>query len=722
MVCSSYVPPVCAHKTAARRLSRRRPTLVRPRLTSYSEPFEASELTANFGRGYGFQTSNNTMCQDMSLTDEERASVADRRRVWASRKYCQLQPATTRHARDGKGSTDSRPSHGDSSNTTEPDPALTALLRGLLNQLSTDLVMISLLDDHTQFFISGASNENCDAAKVTLESTQWYGCDKVIHHGGLCERTIAIEETPGQHGAIYEVLDMSTDERTRDLPFVNGKLASFRHYIGSPITTPAGYNVGTVFAMGRDPSPTGVDAAQRHYLCETSKHVMRQLVQAMQALEGRRAATYNTAITSFLYGAAYKEIGQIFDETPETPPREVATSVYGIAGKLLRDFFSLDGLAFQDMPLSGSGRKPKDPMANADDDLILASSLQPGVAAMLPIGSDSVRKLLEVFPQGGIIYTNEQGSEKTFSSFASGGASPLDPATNAALNNSLPGATQIVFAPLWDALHSRTTAICFGWVTDNERVFESEIDLTAMSSFCMAAMSHILRVESQRLDRVKSDFLGSISHETRSPLHNVLGNLELLLATDCDAEQREMLVNARFGATQLLESIDKILQYSRVSGQPKLASESLPIKEPYMPGLDNCLPDQDADQDRGDILQVGQRPGEKGTASGHTDLIGFCEEIVEDVSKRMRLSNTIMSPISGRRGTNGSNHTSSRGQQEASSEGEGVDEGYFSVILFDARSVDNRQVASNGGIRIILENLLVSTRVFGLAREGQFLT
>jgi hypothetical protein len=185
-----------------------------------------------------------------------------------------------------------------------------------------------------------------------------------------------------------------------------------------------------------------------------------------------------------------------------------------------------------------------------------------------------------------------------------------------------------------------------------------------------------------------------------------------------------MLISARFGATQLLESTGKILQYSRVSGQSTLASESRPAKEPYMPGLDNRLPDQDADQDRGDILHVSQRPGEKGTASGHTDLIGLSEEIVEDVSKRMRLSDTIMiiGPVSGRRGTNGRGHISSRGQPEVCLEGEGVDEGYSSVILFDARSVDNCQVSSNGGIRIILENLSASIFVFGLARKGQFLT
>ncbi|GAB7332418.1 hypothetical protein MBLNU13_g04227t1 [Cladosporium sp. NU13] len=137
-----------------------------------------------------------------------------------------------------------------------------------------------------------------------------------------------------------------------------------------------------------------------------------------------------------------------------------------------------------------------------------------------------------------------------------------------------------------------------------------------------------------------------------------------------------MLVNAKIGATQLLESIDKILQYSRVSGQPTSSSELCPTKEVYMPGLDNHLPERDADQDRGDILQVGRRPGEEGTVSGHTDLIGFCEEMVEDVSKRMQLSDTIMSPGLRRRTTNESYVDSARAQPEASSESEGADEGY----------------------------------------------
>ena len=83
----------------------------------------------------------------------------------------------------------------------------------------------------------------------------------------------------------------------------------------------------------------------------------------------------------------------------------------------------------------------------------------------------------------------------------------------------------------------------------------------------------------------------------------------------------------------------------------------------------------------------------------------------------MRLSDTIMSPISRRRTTNGSGHDSSQTKPGVKSEDEETEEKYFSVILFDARSVDNRQVASNSGLRIILENLLVSIRFSNLARK-----
>ena len=48
------------------------------------------------------------------------------------------------------------------------DGALAALLRCIVYETGADLAMISLLDDHTQYFVSGASRASVHDAKVTL--------------------------------------------------------------------------------------------------------------------------------------------------------------------------------------------------------------------------------------------------------------------------------------------------------------------------------------------------------------------------------------------------------------------------------------------------------------------------------------------------------------------------------------------------------------------------
>ena len=50
----------------------------------------------------------------------------------------------------------------------EPDGAVAALLRCVIYQLGADLAMVSLLDDHTQYFLSGASRPPVEDAKVTI--------------------------------------------------------------------------------------------------------------------------------------------------------------------------------------------------------------------------------------------------------------------------------------------------------------------------------------------------------------------------------------------------------------------------------------------------------------------------------------------------------------------------------------------------------------------------
>lgn len=224
-----------------------------------------------------------------------------------------------------------------------------------------------------------------------------------------------------------------------------------------------------------------------------------------------------------------------------TRPAQV-TKVYKAAGRLLHDSLDLSGLIFQE--LSPKPRRSRN-MPDLDQDTLITSELDPCIPAVLPLHADPVDKLLKAFPQGGVLQIDESGKQHTFAGASSHDEAILEVATSASLERSFPGARQIIFTPLWDAVHNRNTALCLGWVLSDERVFRPETDLNAMSSFCMATANLVSRIESQILEQVKSDFLGSISHETRSPLHNILGNLELALDTDCSPQLQEMIINAR---------------------------------------------------------------------------------------------------------------------------------------------------------------------------------
>jgi hypothetical protein len=409
--------------------------------------------------------------------------------------------------------------------------------------------MISLLDEHTQYFLSGATGDNINDAEVSLESARWYGCDSVSHHGGLCERTITLEHQAGVP-AFYEELDLVKTERTQNLPYVNGTTADFRHYVGMPITSPSGHNIGTVFAMSKSPAKDDLSEPQQQYLYQTTKHVMRQLVQTVQALEGKRAERYNEALSALLNDRAYEhDQSQESRDSSATSrgPTEV-NDLYRAAGERLHEFLDLSGVVFQELsPATQHSTRPYLDEDAVPKDKVIVGKLDPGIATVVPLDAKAVSKILEAFPNGGVLHVDDSGEVPVFSGAISYDPSVLDAATNASLNRSFPRARQIIFTPLWDAVRDRNTALCVGWVLGDDRIFRPETDLNAMFSFCMATMSIILRIESRMLDRVKSDFIGSISHETRSPLHNVLGNLDLALdTTHCSPQLREMLVDARY--------------------------------------------------------------------------------------------------------------------------------------------------------------------------------
>lgn len=86
------------------------------------------------------------------------------------------------------------------------------------------------------------------------------------------------------------------------------------------------------------------------------------------------------------------------------------------------------------------------------------------------------------------------------------------------------------------------------------RYFDQHEDLTYLAAFGNSIVAELTRLDTLAADRAKSTFISSVSHELRSPLHGVLGGLELLQETQLDAFQREMTRTIKMAGTTLLDT------------------------------------------------------------------------------------------------------------------------------------------------------------------------
>ena len=610
----------------------------------------------------------------MSLSKQQAAIISDRRRLWEVRKYCQVRPALGRNNIDSsKYST-----VPNAARSFAPDVALSSLLQLLVARLDVDIAMVTLLDEKTQFFFAGARKDNSELA---TEPSQWFGCSQVSHAGGLCERTVAIGST--ERPAIYEKLDMTQDPLTKDLDYVSGALANFRHYAGAPVRTAAGSPIGTVFVMSRRPS-SGLDASQQEMLTNTANHVMRQLTLNLHALEGKRLMQFQNTTAAVLRrqqpSLPKRKLPRKLSGLNQQP--DYVVDIYRHAAEVMRQSLELEGVFFQHV--ASSDRTAQDEDAQSS---LLATSLRTEGSHPICFSHLEVSSIVQAFPHGVVL---QHLDHDWLMSTTENSQTLLDPEVRAALDRRFQGSQQLLLMPLFDVLHNRTATICVGWLCDYTRVYSERSDLPFVSAFCMSTMSEVLRLETQMLERVKSDFLGSVSHEMKTPLHQTLGNLELLLQTSCSDEQYDFAVNARFGATQLLETIDKILLYSSISSESD-AKVELPSE------IDKILDEKDVAQ------IIGPRSEHVAGAASPVDLIRMCEEVVEETTKRIRLLETIMSPSeqTEREGDDVSN------PEHVDQQSDGVEKDPFTIVVFDASPIDRVPVPRNTGFRVILENLLV---------------
>jgi hypothetical protein len=189
--------------------------------------------------------------------------------------------------------------------------------------------------------------------------------------------------------------------------------------------------------------------------------------------------------------------------------------------------------------------------------------------------SESIlRHLLRLYPHGQIFNLEDEGSSSPLNSPSGGGEIEISdgfPFTVSRKSESMrsmddenylrsvfPKARSLALYPLWDSHRDRWFASAFIWSSDPMRVLTNEQDLSYLAAFSNSAMAEVARLDMKLADSAKADFISSISHELRSPLHGILGMIDLLKDSQIDDQQTSHVATIETCGKTLLETINHV--------------------------------------------------------------------------------------------------------------------------------------------------------------------
>ena len=316
------------------------------------------------------------------------------------------------------------------------------------------------------------------------------------------------------------------------------------------------------------------------------------------------------------------------------------------------------GLRTSDTDGSSSAQAHSDPPENSCNILGYSTRKRSSIRGHTPpdeylkFPEAIMRRLLKRYPHGKVFNFEEDGSYSSSDDTLSGRDTEENDsgpqrfaqsdkklqrkriskeAEAAAILAVLPGARSVFFFPLWDPSRERWYAGTLLWSTCPTRGLCPLEDLTYLAAFGNSIMAEVARLSAQVLAQMKNDFISSISHELRSPLHGVLASVEFLQETKMTETQVEMVNNIHASGKVLLDTINHVLDFSKVNRKSKYRGKT---------ARKNRKRSKKSGKDQETI---------DGAADDAADVCVLSEEVIESIYAGRNVSKLVMQASAGRR-------------------------------------------------------------------------
>lgn len=295
----------------------------------------------------------------------------------------------------------------------------------------------------------------------------------------------------------------------------------------------------------------------------------------------------------------------------------------GRAAAFIRTALDADGVLFPDASLLGFGRHTDsstekdaasdteqtgsdterssladDPIADNDACLTLGISVAPSAESDTPSSPVIPHRLLQTvlkYHGKGKIW-NFSADDGDYSDSASAAATdtalstgtetgsaetigvPKRASKRSALRKTLstlfPKVRSLMLLGLWDPVRAKWASCCIVFSLSPTRVFSAEDDLNYVQVWNDIITAQLGRLDVELASKAKSDFISSISHELRSPLHGILGTVEILKESISDPEISSMVNAIEVSGRTLSDIVESLLGYSKINSTAQLKGRS----------------------------------------------------------------------------------------------------------------------------------------------------